>query len=206
MGARIRRRIAESKSEQRIKGFVLSKLTEVHQAVKDAGLYYSGATEQLLLQQGQAMTVQAGMLEWLDKHLGKPGFVPSDQIKAICEENIARMKAEREAREAEAKKRAEEEAVKPRPALTSVPDESIEDFVAAEAARATFGDPAAPPDFGDKPYDPTAAANIAAHAEALRNRTGCYAPGASDDPDRVIPADIVPASPDAAPADTTGSA
>lgn len=117
MGARIRRQIAESRSEKRIKEFVIGKLAEVHQALKDAGLYYQGANEQLMLQQGQAMTVQAGMIEWMDQHLGKPGFVPSDQIKAICEANIARAKAEREA------KKAAEDAEKPKPVLAAVPDE-----------------------------------------------------------------------------------
>jgi hypothetical protein len=42
-------------------------------------------------------------------------------------------------------------------------------------------------DTSGEPYDPTSPASIAAHAEARRNRTGCYAPSASDDPDRVAP-------------------
>lgn len=39
-------------------------------------------------------------------------------------------------------------------------------------------------DTSGEPYDPTSPVNIAAHAEARKNRTGCYAPGASDDPDK----------------------
>lgn len=70
------------------------------QQVADSQLYVSGATEQLMYQQGAAMTVQAGILEWLDKNFGKPGFTPSDQIAAIVEQNIAKGKAERAAAEA----------------------------------------------------------------------------------------------------------
>jgi len=112
MGARIRRQIGESKTEKRIKEFVVGQLMQMRQFVNDGALFHEGSREQLMYQLGQAMTVQAGIIEWLDKQFGRPGFTPSDQIAAIVQVNVAAARAAREEREAEAKRKAEEEAAK----------------------------------------------------------------------------------------------
>jgi len=138
MGARIRRQIGESKTEKRIKEFVVGQLMQMRQFVNDGALFHEGSREQLMYQLSQTMTVQAGIIEWLDKQFGRPGFTPSDQIAAIVQVNVASARAAREEREAEAKRKAEEEAAKP--ALASVPLEAVPADIApaapADAARA----------------------------------------------------------------------
>ena len=143
MGARVRRQIGESKTEKRIKEFVVGQLMQMRQFVNDGALFHEGSREQLMYQLGQTMTVQAGIIEWLDKQFGRPGFTPSDQIAAIVQVNVAAARAAREEREAEAKRKAEEEAAKP--ALASVPL----DVVPADIAPAAPADAAPAQPIGD---------------------------------------------------------
>ena len=167
MGARVRRQIGESKSEKRIKEFVVGQLMQMRQFVSDGALFHEGSREQLMYQLGQTMTVQAGIIEWLDKNFGRPGFTPSDQIASIVQVNVAAARAAREEREAEAKRKAEEEAAKP--ALASVPDEP-------EEALAKFG---------------VSAEDMAKEVDRLAE----YVPAAPADIAPAAPADAAPAQP-----------
>jgi len=170
MGARVRRQIAESKSEKRIKEFVVGQLMQMRQFVSDGALFHEGSREQLMYQLGETMTVQAGIIEWLDKQFGRPGFTPSDQIASIVQVNVAAARAARaarEEREAEAKRKAEEEAAKP--ALASVPDEP-------EEALAKFG---------------VSAEDMAKEVDRLAE----YVPAAPADIAPAAPADAAPAQP-----------
>lgn len=199
----------------------------IERRLADIAGYFTGALEQLMFQQGQEMTTQAGIIQYLDEQLA-PGAAAA--IKSVVAQNISRMKAEREARqkaadEADAKKATDVAArVDPceccgAPGNTgSMPYGIYCDpcgnniahptgygfcFVAdgREHRNARPADWVAPPedaadrDTSGEPYDPTNPINIARHAEARRNRTGCYAPGASDDPDKETPADIAPTDP-----------
>lgn len=68
----------------------------------DLANYLTGALEQLMMQQGQEMTVQAAIIEYLEELSvrGRHDVFAETRIKSIVEQNISRMKAEREARDA----------------------------------------------------------------------------------------------------------
>src|SRR6478752_5757112 len=68
----------------------------VEKRLADATGYVTGGLEQLMFQQAQMMSVQAAILQYLDEELA-PGA--EGRIRSIMETNIAKMKAEREARE-----------------------------------------------------------------------------------------------------------
>lgn len=75
------------------------------QCVADVQGYASGVTEQLMLQVGQMMTVQAALIEYLQELSvrRRDDVFAEVRIEAIVTQNIAKAKAEREAREAEKK-------------------------------------------------------------------------------------------------------
>lgn len=74
----------------------------ISQQLADVQGYSTGALEQLMFQQGQMMTVQAGIIEYLQEL--SQGFRPAvgaeERIHSIVEQNIAKAKAERAEREA----------------------------------------------------------------------------------------------------------
>jgi len=206
MGQKHRRKVSVAQQKAAFMKYLESRLA-------DMANFVTGATEQLMIQQGQMMTTQAGLIQYLDEQLA-PGAASA--IKSIVEQNIARMKAERAEKEKAANEAAEEKAKRDAQAAAAIAEHD-----ALPPVPLALVEGAGVPDFGDKPYDPTAPVNIAAHEKAKREQTGAYAPTATcgtcghraahqdgcDDPIHVpfAPAGIAPETPADAPADSPGS-
>ena len=122
-------------TESPIVAFVRKYCDQMREAVEkrlaDVTGYLTGALEQLMLQQGQMMTVQAAILQFLDEQVA-PGA--EAQIRIIVETNIAKMKADREAREKAAAEEAAKRAAEGPPTLTLVEDGTLEAAAPADIA------------------------------------------------------------------------
>jgi hypothetical protein len=87
-----------------VKKLLAQSADHVEKRLADLAGYLTGALEQLMFQQGQMMTVQAAIIEYLNEHLA-PGSEAT--IRSIMETNIAKAKAERDAREKQLSEEAE---------------------------------------------------------------------------------------------------
>lgn len=97
-----RRKTQAESLVQTVKNLLDDQKKWIDQRMADVMGYSSGALEQLMFQQGQAMTVQAAIIEYLDdkSKLARDAVFAEERIKSIVTQNIAKAKAEREAREA----------------------------------------------------------------------------------------------------------
>lgn len=100
MGRKFRSAVAESKA-------VKSLRERIEQTLRNVTDYVTGALEQLMFQQGQTMTVQAAMLEYL---VEQEPFARA-RIEQIVTESIAKAEAERKAKQEESAKRAAEKEI-----------------------------------------------------------------------------------------------
>lgn len=96
-----RRRTVSDELMSGVRDLIEKQRAWLEQRLADVMGYSSGALEQLMYQQGQMMTVQAAIIEYLEElaQRRKDDVGAEVRIRSLVEQNIAKAKAERAAAE-----------------------------------------------------------------------------------------------------------